>query len=130
MLRAADGTGKGTNLGWDLYEGDSEFESPDPAPGGASDGPFVSPVFVYSHEEGCSVSGGVVYRGDAIPALVGAYLFGDFCTPGIRGLRPGPPVESADLGLDVGSVVSFGRGPDGEVYVISLDDGIKKLAPA
>ena len=132
VLRAAEGTGRGANLGWDLFEGTSRFDKPDPAAGAASAGPFVVPVYVYGREGGCAVAGGVVYRGRALPGLDGAYLFGDFCRAGVRAIRVDGrrTVERADLGLDVASVVSFGRGPDGEVYVISLDDGIKRLAPA
>jgi glucose/arabinose dehydrogenase len=132
VLRAADGTGRGANLGWDLFEGTARFGSPDPADGAASAGPFTAPVHVYSHDDGCSITGGVVARDPRIPALDGAYLFGDFCTPGVRAIRVDGTtvVDRADLGLDLSSVVSFGQGPDGRVYVISLDGGITRLDPA
>ena len=88
-------------------------------------------MHTYSHDEGCSISGGHVYEGEDVPALLGAYLFGDYCTPGVRALRLTPDgARVQDLGVDVGAVVSFGRGPDGESYVISLDDGVQRLAAA
>ena len=65
----AAGSGRGANLGWDLFEGDEQFSSPNPAAGAASAGPFTPPVFTYSHdgdEGGCSITGGYVYRGTEI----------------------------------------------------------------
>ncbi|UDY34605.1 PQQ-dependent sugar dehydrogenase [Dermatobacter hominis] len=131
-LAAADGGGRGVNLGWDLFEGTNRIDEPDPAPGAASAGPFVEPVLTYTHDEGCSITGGVVVRDPQLPALDGAFLFGDFCQPWIRAVRVGADgnVQSADLGLDVASVVSFARGPDDEVLVVSLDGTIGRLAPA
>lgn len=125
--------GFGANLGWDLFEGTREFESPDPAGGAAGAGPFTTPVFTYSHDEGCSVTGGQVYRGDAIPGLTGAYLFSDFCNPAVRAVREGADgtFSELDLGLEAaGAVAAFGRGPDGELYVVSLDAGVSRIAPA
>ncbi len=131
-LAAADGGGRGANLGWDLFEGTERFEDPDPADGDASAGPFVEPVLTYSHDEGCSISGGVVVRDPRLPALDGAYLFGDFCQPWIRAVRVAADgtVSTADLGLEASSVVSFARGPDDEVYVVGLDGAVSRLDPA
>ncbi len=129
VLRAADGTGRGANLGWDLYEGVEPYEDPDPSPGAASEGPFVEPIFVYPRDEGCSITGGLVYRGDELPELDGSYLFTDYCTPGLRAIRvDGDTVESIQLGGDKESVVSFDEGPDGQVYVVGLWSGIHRLA--
>ncbi|MHB1138728.1 MAG: PQQ-dependent sugar dehydrogenase [Microthrixaceae bacterium] len=128
VLRAADGTGRGANLGWDLFEGDREFADADPAPGEASSGPFVDPQFTYSHDEGCSITGGVVYRGELIPGLVGRYLFTDFCTPGLRSLSgDGDELREESLGVDLPSVVGFAEDSAGEVYVLSLTDGMHRL---
>ncbi len=131
-LPAADGAGRGANLGWDLYEGNQRFEDPNPAPGGASAGPFVTPVLTYTHDDGCSITGGVVVRDPDLPALDGAYLFGDFCKPWIKAVRVdgAGTATSADLGLDVSAVVSFARGPNGEIYVVSLDGTIARLKAA
>ena len=132
----ADGdrpAGYGANLGWDLFEGTERFESPDPAPGPASEGPFVTPILTYSHDEGgCSVTGGVVVRDPRLAGLDGAFLYSDFCAGGVRAVRPstGDSIDTADLGLEIGSVVSFARGHEGEVYVISMSDGVHRIDPA
>ena len=69
-------TGAGT-----AREGTHEFEGPPPA--GARE-----PIFELSHDDGnCSVTGGYVYRGDAIPALRGAYVFADYCVGELIGAR-------------------------------------------
>lgn len=137
-LPAAEGTGRGANLGWDLYEGYEEFDHPDPAPPPASDGPFVEPVFVYPHGPGCSVTGGVVYRGRAIPPLVGRYLFSDLCDGRIRTLavtgsgsaREPVGIDQIDLAVEVNQPVGFAVDTEGEVYVLSLTSGIYRMEPA
>lgn len=133
-LTPTDGrpAGYGTNLGWNLFEGNERFDRPMPAPGAASAGPFVQPVFTYTHDEGCSITGGVVVRDPRLPSLTGAFLYSDFCAGGVRAVRQSPDgtVQQADLHLDVPGVVSFGRGPDGEVYVLSLQAGVQRIDPA
>ena len=82
LLPAADGGGRGANLGW------NEMEATHPFEGGSNPDGAVLPVFEYDRSEGaCSVTGGVVYRGAAIPGLDGAYLFTDFCDGRIRAVR-------------------------------------------
>ena len=71
-FQPADSNG-GENYGWNVWEGTHPF-----AGGSASD--HVPPVFEYPHSLGCSVTGGYVYRGSAIPQLEAVYLFGDYCT--------------------------------------------------
>ena len=128
VLRAADGGGRGANLGWDLFEGTAEFDDADPAPGDASAGPFTDPVFTYTHDQGCSITGGVVYRGEQVPSLRGRYLFSDFCTPGLRSLSADAAGGSdSSLGLELPSVVGFAEDARGEVYVVSLDEGLHRL---
>ncbi len=127
VLPASEGTGRGANLGWDLYEGSEPYEDPDPSPGAASAGPFVDPVFTYPRDEGCSITGGVVYRGTEVPALDGAYLFADHCTPGLRAIRVGEQVESLRLDDEFSSAVSFSEDADGEVYAVGLWSGIYRL---
>jgi glucose/arabinose dehydrogenase len=128
-VTAADGGAEGVNFGWDLFEGTEEFEAADPAPGGASDGPFVEPVFTYGRDEGCSVTGGVVYRGSALTGLEGAYLYSDYCTPGVRALLADEDgrLGSVDVTDAPGSVVSFGQDANGEILVLSLEDGVFRL---
>ena len=135
FLPASQGGGRGANLGWDIYEGTAEFEDPNPAAGASSAGPFTEPLVTYSHDEGCSVTGGVVYRGKAIPSLQGAYLFADFCNPEIKTIRLGSdsqPDSSAEprvkpLGVELPSTVGFFEDSSGEILVISLTEGVFQL---
>src|SRR5205085_2283402 len=81
MLWAGLGDGGGENYGWSLMEGTHSYN------GGSPPRDYVGPVFDYSHSGGnCSVTGGYVYRGTRIPAMVGTYLFGDFCVGHVFGL--------------------------------------------
>ena len=91
----------------------------------------MPPVYEQSHDDGaCSVTGGFVYRGTAIPALVGTYVFTDYCDGALRTLTPSGdgdvprPGRSAST-LD--NVSSFGQDNDGELYVLSQSTGIFKL---
>ena len=125
LLDADDGGGRGANLGWDLFEGDRPFELTGDPPAD-----LVEPVFTYTRDDGgCSVTGGVVYRGSAIPELDGSYLFGDFCDPRVRALRPAGEggYEPVDLDVEVPGLVSFGTDASGEVYVLGLDGTIARI---
>lgn len=117
----------GANLGWDQLEGTSTYEGEEPA--GA-----VPPVYEYRHDEGVSITGGVVYRGDAIAGLQGAYLFGDLATAEVWALPTDGTSAGArvSLGVEVapGTLVSFAEDADGEVYVISIGGSISRLEPA
>jgi glucose/arabinose dehydrogenase len=117
----------GANLGWNRLEGSRPF-SGDPPPGA------VGPVHEYGRDEGISVTGGVVYRGDAIPGLAGAYLFGDLATAEVWALpTDGTTVgERVPLGVGVepGTLVSFAEDADGEVYVVSIGGAVFRLDPA
>lgn len=133
--RLPDGPSRaGANLGWSGYEGTKVFAK------GRVDGPTVPPIFEISHHTGvCSVTGGVVYRGEAIGDLDGAYLYSDLCRAGIHALRATTPRDGIGRvtdervlagAEDVGSVISFGTDADGEVYLLSLDGKIRRLEPA
>jgi hypothetical protein len=90
----------------------------------------TKPVFQYTHNIGCSVTGGYVYRGSAIPDLVGAYVFADFCAGDVRGFPIDTPSGVRDLGAHVPTVSSFGQDQAGELYVLSLaDDTVYKIVP-
>lgn len=129
VVRAADGAGRDADFGWDAFEGSAPFE------GGAGVAPdTVPPWFEYRHDAdpgGCSVTGGVVYRGARLPGLVGRYLFADFCRPGVRSISSTGAAGQA-LALTVGPerIVSFGEDADGEVYVVSLDGAVARLEAA
>lgn len=127
---SADGAGRGANLGWNVKEGSKPFEGDGPPPAN-----LIDPVFEYANGgDNCAVTGGYVYRGDAIPALQGAYIFGDYCAGHIRALvaRDGQLMEEADLGVSVApnSLSSFGEDLDGEVYVLSTEGTVYKIEPA
>jgi glucose/arabinose dehydrogenase len=123
-LLPAPGRGKGANLGWPLREGTKRY-SGDP-PTGA-----IDPIWDYDHTDGrCSVTGGYVYRGNAVPALRGTYLYGDYCQARLNGLRPGPGgVEHVDFGVtpEGGNLSTFAQTLDGEVYALSLKGGVFRI---
>ena len=78
----------------------------------------------------CSLIGGYVYRGTAIPTLAGRYVFGDYCRAGLRWLDPAHPSRSHALGVDVAQLSSFGVDDAGELYALGLDGSIDRLQPA
>jgi glucose/arabinose dehydrogenase len=120
---ASDG---GENYGWALMEGDHPYGGGDPPDD------VIRAVYEYSHEDGgCTITGGYVYRGSAIPELSGAYLFGDFCLGRLEALRleGGRVTEHRELGPVVPNLSSFGEDADGELYVISLGGVVSKIVP-
>ena len=123
-VQHADSTG-GENYGWNRMEGDHPYGGAEP-PSQA-----IRPVYEYSHDEGCVVTGGYVYRGNDIPDLVGAYVFADFCAGMIEALRmkDGRVIEHRVLGPVVSDLSSFGEDGHGELYAMSLSGGVFKLAP-
>jgi glucose/arabinose dehydrogenase len=114
------------NYGWDVYEGRARYEDKQP-----SRGRLVFPIAVYRNgQDGCSVTGGFVYRGRSIPAARGRYFYGDFCSGTIWSVRV---VDGKTRGLRrerirVGSLASFGEDARGELYVVSLDGTVSRLA--
>ena len=92
----------------------------------------MDPVFDYPHADGrCSVVGGVVYRGSAIAALQGRYVFGDVCTGRLSALRQvGASWNPVDLAAKVPYLTAFGVGNDDELYATSLEGGVYRIDPA
>ncbi len=78
------------------------------------------------------MTGGYVYRGRDIPALVGAYVFADFCQGRLEAFRleDGQARGFDELGPEVANVASFGEDADGELYVLSLSGPVFRLVPA
>ncbi|MDH4171304.1 MAG: PQQ-dependent sugar dehydrogenase [Acidimicrobiia bacterium] len=117
----------GTNLGWNLQEGRHDFA------GGEPDD-YVPPVAEYGHDTGISVTGGYVYRGSAIPDLVGTYVFGDWREAEIWAIPPftGDVGEIRSLGVSVPQfgLVSFGQDNAGELYVLHSDGPVYRVVPA
>ena len=123
LLLAANGGGLGANLGWRLREGLHAYAGDKPAD-------HVDPVWQYSQDDGCSVTGGYVYRGTAIEDLYGAYVFGDYCTSRLWALQISTgEVEFRDLGVEVpgGSLASFGEDARGELYTLSLNGTVARI---
>jgi hypothetical protein len=88
-------------------------------------------VTVYGRDEGCSVTGGFVYRGRAIPALRGRYVYGDLCSGTIWSLRRRPDgrAEVRREPVKLPLVSAFGQDPRGELHAVSLDGRSLALRP-
>ncbi|HWH14340.1 MAG TPA: PQQ-dependent sugar dehydrogenase [Miltoncostaeaceae bacterium] len=126
ISRAPAGRG-GLNFGWNAFEGRRRFGGT-LRPGSR----HTPPVTQYGRDRGVSVTGGYVYRGPAVPALRGRYLFADYGTGRVwsirAGARPGGlREETGRLGVRLGNITSFGEGAGGELYVLS-GDGLYRLA--
>ncbi len=115
----------GANLGWNVFEGTQRFSD-----GGAP--AAIPPVFEYPHDGRCSVTGGYVYRGERIPALHGAYVYGDFCDGIVRALvyEDGSVVDERAFEVRVPALVSFGEDQDGELYALSLEGTVYRITPS
>jgi glucose/arabinose dehydrogenase len=126
----------GENYGWRCYEGDHAFNLGGCAPANT----MVFPIHEYSHALGCSVTGGYVYRGCAVPDLDGTYFFADFCSARIWSFRYDGVMVSeftdrtAELapggGLSIRGISSFGEDAAGEIYICDLSGGeVFKIVP-
>jgi glucose/arabinose dehydrogenase len=125
-VRTAAGPGRGFNWGWNVLEGRHCYSPPV----GCNTAGKAMPFTEYQHLSGrCAVAGGYVYRGAAIPALVGGYVFGDYCTGEIfvtDTARPSP--ASFTLLLDSSAALSsFGQDDGGELYVCDLNGNLYKI---
>jgi len=121
-VNVADASIASINYGWPIMEGDRCFAN------GCDMSGLHLPTVVYNTSDGCAVTGGVVYRGTAIPEINGHYLYSDFCAGFIRSV--GESGGSFDWTNNTGSlraVSSFGTGRDGEVYLTSLDGTILRI---
>jgi hypothetical protein len=95
-----------------------------PGTAGCDRSGLALPVFVYDHSLGCSVTGGHVYRGSAFPSLQGVYLFGDYCSGRIWGIRKnGAGWDNALLADTTLSISTFGEDESGNVYVVNHASG-------
>ena len=125
----------GANYGWNVFEASACFEPPLPAlvcpnpPTG-----FTFPVLEYDHSQGCSVTGGFVYRGCRLPDLRGTYFYSDFCTGFVRTFRysggavTDPQDRTGEVapggGLAIDGVSSFGEDARGELYIVDYGFGL------
>ena len=122
----ASGGGRGANYGWNFMEGNSCFSS-----GSCDRSALVLPATQYTHADGCSVSGGYVYRGDAIPSLQGTYFYADFCSGWVRSFRYVNGTATGQRSWPSlapgGNVPSFGEDASGELYVMSANGGVYRV---
>ncbi|MBT8491948.1 MAG: PQQ-dependent sugar dehydrogenase [Deltaproteobacteria bacterium] len=127
----AAGELEGKNFGWNAVEGNHCFKRR-----GCDRSKFEAPVVEYDHNTGCSITGGYVYRAKALPQLDGMYFYADYCTATIRSFRwskagirdhyDWKPV--LDPRYRLATLSSFAVDADGELYVLSLDGPIYKIA--
>lgn len=115
----------GANYGWNVMEATHCYR----VSRGCDQANLAPPVIEYGSEDGCSITGGYVYRGSLLPSLLGAYVYGDFCSGKIwalrhDGTRVTEHMQIVDSGL---SISSFGEDRLGEILVVSLDGGIYRL---
>lgn len=118
----------GVNYGWNVMEGTRCFASE-----GCDQQGLELPVLEYGHDEGCSITGGFVYRGSAIPEAAGRYFFADLCSGFVRSFRleggEAVDVVEHDLG-GLGSITSFGTDGRGELYVLEGGGTVSRIVPA
>lgn len=109
----------GANFGWNVKEASAPFQ-------GSTSEVLTDPVHEWASRGGSSAIGGFVYRGDAIPALRGRYVFADLAQRGLFVLDPADAsVERLDVTVE--RVVGFGLDAAGELYVLSYDSGVYRL---
>ena len=124
----ADVRTPGLNYGWSLREGAHAYGAPR-----ASADRLVEPAVEYAHGEGCSVTGGYVYRGRALANLQGAYFFSDYCSGWLRSFRwaGGRATDRRQWRVgSLGNVTSFGEDAAGELYVTNSGGRVFRLDPA
>jgi glucose/arabinose dehydrogenase len=120
-------TRAGVNYGWKLMEGSQCFVA------SCSQTGLTLPVLDYDHSGGaCSVTGGYVYRGAAIPGIVGHYFYSDYCAGWLRSFRhvDGQATQQTDWQLDLGNVLSFGEDAAGELYILTANGQVLRLVEA
>jgi glucose/arabinose dehydrogenase len=121
----------GENYGWNVMEGSRCFSPP----AGCSSAGLTLPVVEYSHGDGCSVTGGYVYRGCRMPGYHGMYFYGDYCTAFVRSFRlqNGAATDQREWTLPltrgVDAISSFGVDADGEVYIVDHNGEIFRIVP-
>jgi hypothetical protein len=106
----------GLDFGWSRREGTTDFK------GGPRTARETDPVAEYTHDEGCSVTGGYVYRGTAVPSLAGRYVYADWCSGrswSVDAASPGTPREMTGEIGGIPGVTSFGEDRSGNLYVVT-----------
>ncbi len=120
------GTTDVVNFGWSAYEGRNRVEDRQ------ANGEVTFPIATYTHDDGCSITGGYVYRGAAIAGLKGRYLYGDFCSGVLFSLRlqGTRATEVRREPVTIPQLTSFGQDAAGELYATTVDGAVSRLDPA
>jgi len=128
-VNIADNRQGGQNYGWNVMEGTLCYNT-----ASCNQAGLTLPAFEYDHgsndANGCSITGGFVYRGRALPELAGRYFYSDFCTGFLKSFSATSAgiVEQRDWNLpDIGRVVSFGQDAEGELYLVAASGTIHKI---
>lgn len=116
----------GGNYGWNIMEGRHCFNPPS----NCNQAGLIAPVWEYDHSQGISITGGYVYRGNALPQLAGKYIYADFGSGRIWALSAGEgrPAANEELLNSSLPIASFGVDEQNELYICSFDDRIYRLA--
>jgi uncharacterized repeat protein (TIGR03806 family) len=125
-----DRVAKGGNYGWNICEG---FHRRGSTTALCNTPGLIDPIVEHPRDEARSITGGAVYRGSAMPSLVGTYIYGDFETGTIWALvydasnKPTPTVLTQ---VAAETLVAFGQGNDGELYTVQISGTLSKLVPS
>lgn len=119
---ASAGTG-GINYGWNVMEGEECYNA-----ASCNQAGLTQPVLAYGHSNGCSITGGYVYRGQSIAALRGTYFYSDYCGGWLKSFYyDGSIAQQKDWGMSLGSVLSFGEDSAGELYLLTGGGTVYRL---
>ena len=117
--------GGGENYGWNTMEGSECY----PPGSSCNKSGLTLPVLEYGHGASCSITGGYVYRGTALPDIVGTYFYSDYCAGFLRSFKwqGGMVTEQQSWPDAPGNVTSFGEDSAGELYILTIQGGLYKL---
>ncbi len=110
----------GENYGWRILEGNHCYN---PSSGCIPPSSYSAPILEYSHSNGCSITGGFVYRGGTYPAMQGIYFYGDFCNGKIWGAYNDNGWQTSLLTTAPFMISTFGEDEAGEVYLAGYSNG-------
>jgi glucose/arabinose dehydrogenase len=115
----------GENYGWAVMEGRHCYVD------NCNQEPYVKPIAEYTHRQGCSITGGFVYRGTRQPELDGIYVFGDYCSGLVFTLQVDEGTVTPKVVLDSGlPITAFGAGEDGEIYLADIGGSVQRVVVA
>ena len=118
LIEEVDVLEAGKDYGWPVREGRKAFGKAASIPG------IIEPLCDYDRKLGASVTGGIIYRGKALPELTGSYIFGDFASGRIFSVNPRRANSFTTIAKEPNSVVSFGINPaDGELLICNMSSG-------